>query len=162
MLDNRWPHLCEVDRIPGMHPSDRSRMGRVAHAVAGRTDFKTAYNRVNGCLFFYLNDASIGAAVHPDLTYIRRKDGFKVPDDLWTEELVRTLQRGRASRAVKERAEKYAEQSAESDARSIRDRQRGETPKAVEKHLRRTLNRRGMSSRFRPSAVVDGLKGTTP
>lgn len=160
MLDNRWPHLCEVSSIPNMDQVDRARMRRACERITARTDFKAAYNKATGCLHFYLGSPEIGAAVPSALARVTVRPGInRTLSENRVEAVCKTLQRGRVSRALKDREMEYAENAQKSDIASLKDKKRGEAEKVVEQKLRRTLNRRGMSSRFRPSAVVDGLKG---
>lgn len=161
-MDNRWPHLVELDRAPGLDTADRARLKRACTRVKTRTDFDVLFHKPCGTLHFFLGSADCGAALPADMVRINGMDGLpKIHkfNDTWVDEVSRFLQRGRMSRAEKDRETAYRIRSVESDKKSEEDRTFGEREKIVAENIKHIENRRGMSSRFRPTAVVNGLKG---
>lgn len=114
----------------------------------------------SGYLHIYMADPAFGIAVPSHLTAVTRADG-SVRDSITrdvdaicrcvqqvnrpAEDTDRLIARAKAD-------EEYAEQEATN--RQLADRR-----KDAEKKLRRMEGARGMSSKFRPSVLVDGFKG---
>lgn len=161
MLDIRYPALRSIEDIPYMSRVDRRRLRTDCRSIYHRTDFRCAYHAVQQCLFFYLGADFDGAALPGDL--VRIDDGqlprTKAGDLPWVDMVCYALQTGRIPASIKDREMAYAEKAAKSDAESAENRKMDVIEKDIASRLRFNRNRVGMHRNFRPSAVVDGLKG---
>jgi hypothetical protein len=163
MFDSRFPNLVRVREFHKLDPSARSRLQKRLDRVRARTDFEGVVNTASDCLFFWIGDVESGAALEWDMTTLVGPDGSisdKHRDDLWVDQVCRSLQRGRASWSDKMRMLDYAKQAEVSAEASKKSKRRSDVERLVETHRRRAKSRLGMSTKYRPSAMVDGLKKT--
>lgn len=162
MIDIRYPALRSIEDIPGMSRVDRRRLRADCRSIYHRTDFRCAYHAVQESLFFYLGANFDGAALPGDLVYINagQLPRTKAGDLPWVDMICYVLQTGRIPASIKDRELAYAENAAKSDAASAENRRMDVVEKDIAGRLRFNRNRVGMHRKFRPSAVVDGLKGS--
>ncbi len=162
MMDRRFPNLCRVDHAPSVRGGDVAVLRRVAEAVAKRTESKvcirTSQNGRTAHLHVYPVDPAHGYALPQNLTVIVENGQFNPRLESGVDQMVRLIQYARRPALLQDREMAAAKAAAEHDERQ-RDGEwfEGRTHK-MEETLRRHKNRRGMSKKFRPSAVVDGLK----
>jgi hypothetical protein len=141
--------------------TDRVALQKRLDRIHARTDFTGLYNTTNNCVFFYLREIAQGAALDWEMTAVIREDGEATArhlDDLWVDRVCRALQMGRAPEKLKEQALRWAEQAEKTDEVLAKERRRSDTEKLAAETVRRVKNRHGMHSKYRPSALVDGLK----
>lgn len=161
-MDNRWPNLVSLDSIPGLAPGERSRIVHACESIYRRTDFRCLYNTLSKSLHFYIREPDMGAYVPNGAVQVFDHCGvsrvFRF-NAVWVDEMCRMLRQGRAPRHLKDREMAYAERSAQTDAASAANRESADKERDFNRHVQRAKNRSGMSSKFRPSAVVNGFKG---
>lgn len=159
MFDFRYPNLVRLADAP-VDPVLRRRLERDAESIYARTDFRCVYNTRNDTLFFYIKEPCQGAAIPFRLVALRDGKLPQIPGVDWKDEVCRLLQRGRVADAVKDREMAWEEQSLQSEARAKRETtDHAELERITLENLKDARNRVGMHSKYRPSAVVDGLKG---
>lgn len=161
MIDRRYPHLCRITDLGAIAEPERRRVQRLLDSIKSRSNWTGLYDRVNRRMYFFLGSIKIGADLPSELTDVADPvDGIctRRLDDLWAERLVRLFQNARRSWAEKDRDEERAEKARQSEIKSRDDRRRESLVPEVRQMVSRSKNRLGMSKKYRPSAVVNGLK----
>ncbi len=163
MFDRRFPYLFRPSDLPHGTPEERARFAEFASRVRARTDFEVTYNAKSGRLFYYIGDPTQGGALPNELTRFAtgpRSYDLSIFDKV--DEVCSVLQSGRMSMAAKDRLHAHAEKSKQSDREAAMSRfVRPELLRLAREELTRNKLRFGMSGRFRPSVLVNGLKGGT-
>lgn len=162
-MDTRWPHLVDVSGIPGLHQADRQKLARACDSIYSRTDFRCLFNRITETLHFYISDPDMGAALPKGALLVFDQGGQPRThkfDSLWIDNICGMLQAGRTPRHLKDRDIAFRETSRKSDVESQKSREWTIREKEARKTARRVTNRMGMSSKFKPSVLVNGLKGS--
>lgn len=164
MMDRRYPNLCRIEHAPGVNGCDMAVLVRAARAIESRTNCKVCLrmgsNGRGGNLHVYPIDPGFAYTIPGYLTVaLTPENGLKNGLESRVDEIVQCVQRAKRPMKEHERDAAYAEKS-EASEREQHDGRHFESIKpALEEKLRRKSNRRGMSTKYRPSAVVDGLKG---
>lgn len=152
MIDSRFPWIVRIDSAP-LGEVDRKRLRRLCDRVSRRTGRRIGFNRRTKALYVWQKEINQGLGW--PFKVIRDDGTLSIPDE---EEMVRIIYLGQVPPDVKakwQRQQQWLDDQAENEEMErILDERR---PDALD-HLRRRRNRAGMSSKFRPSVVVDGFK----
>lgn len=156
MIDRRYPHLCRLSDAARVPAHERPRIQRLLDSIKSRTNWVGLYDQLGHRLFFYLGDIRIGAALPWEWTDLAEPHKL---DNLWAERVVKAFQEAKAkSWADRDRDEQYAETSKASDEQIASNRRKQDLVPTAKGLVKRQNNRLGMSSKYRPSALVNGLK----
>lgn len=163
-MDYRWPNLIDLAAIPGLDPVSRRRLIAACASIYARTDFRVMYNTAIQRLHFYIREPDMGAPVPTGAVMVFNPDGSPRThrfNAVWIDEMCRMLRQGRAPRHLKDRAAVEHEVSQRSDAAFEKSKAWSDRERDANNTVRRVKNRQGMGSKFRPSVLVNGLKGST-
>ena len=164
MMDRRYPNLCRVEHAPGVNGCDMAVLVRVARSIESRTNCKVCLRMGStgrgANLHVYPIDPGFAYTIPGYLTVaLTPENSLKTGLESRVDEIVACVQRAKRPMKEHERDAAYAERSAANERDEHEGRWFEDHKPALEESMRRRTNRTGMSTKYRPSAVVDGLKG---
>ncbi len=146
--------------IPGLTDREISMLVKFADRVYARTDCSCNFNARNGRLYFFLRSPEQGIALPPAIVSFRNSVGefdFSVLDRL--DDICVLIQEGRKPFHHKLKLLEWMKNAEKSAEASRENREYDTLARITLEHFRRTKNRHGMGRKFRPSILVNGLKG---